>query len=105
MGALLVFTAIFHSVYRQTRDKNKEKKPAVTAKVHTTPFHDTPFHDTPSHNTHFHNTPSCHDTHVVILAYHSISPSFPLPPRFFTPQVTAKVLITPHTHVHSSFLC
>ena len=73
VGALLVFTAIFHSVYRQTRDKNKEKKPAVTAKVQDTPFHDTPFHDTPSHdtpshNTHFHNTPSCHDTHVVILA-------------------------------------
>lgn len=33
VGAFLVFTAIFHSVYRQTRDKNKDKKPAVTAKV------------------------------------------------------------------------
>ena len=30
VGALLVFTAIFHSVYRQTRDK-KEKKPAAAA--------------------------------------------------------------------------
>ena len=80
MGAFLVFTAIFHSVYRQTRDKNKDKKPAVTAKVHDTPYHDTSYHDTPYHDTSYHDTPY-HDTSDHSIAYHPPS-HFPPPPPF-----------------------